>query len=105
VLFLRGIDLDKHFEKVSPIMLMKGCKNEKEISGMKNCHLRDGVAVVEFLSWLEEYLSEGDGHTTLSEYDIDLRLTAERAKDPLFLEPSFATIAGVNENGAIIHYR
>jgi Xaa-Pro aminopeptidase len=105
LLLLRGIDLEKHFEKVSPVTLMKACKNAKEIAGMKNCHLRDGVAVVEFLSWLEEYLSERDGQTTISEYDIDLRLTAERAKDPLFLEPSFATIAGVNENGAIIHYR
>lgn len=81
---------------------MKACKNEVELAGMKACHLRDGAAVVEFISWLEEYLAAGN---TITEYEIDVKLTASRASYDLFLEPSFATIAGVNENGAIIHYR
>jgi Xaa-Pro aminopeptidase len=96
------LNKDNYLEKSSPIVIMKACKNSAEILGMRNSHVRDGAAVVEFLSWLEEYLLQGN---SISEYDIDLRLTAERAKDSKFLEPSFSTIAGVNENGAIIHYR
>lgn len=90
------------YEKPSPIILMKAIKNEIELKGMRACHLRDGAAVIEFLSWLEEHLSSGQ---TITEYEVDLQLTASRAKFDHFLEPSFATIAGVNENGAIIHYR
>lgn len=83
-------------------MLMKSCKNPKELEGMKQSHIRDGVAMVEFLSWLEEYLANGN---VISEYDLDIKLIEFRSKNPMFLEPSFATIAGVNENGAIVHYR
>ena len=43
----------------SPIDLMKGIKNETEIMGMKNCHVRDGAAKTEFLAWLEKRLEEG----------------------------------------------
>jgi Xaa-Pro aminopeptidase len=91
-----------HYEKPSPIILMKACKNPVEIEGMKASHLRDGAAVVEFLSSLEKSLNQGKA---ITEYDIDQQLTATRASFNYFLEPSFATIAGVNENGAVIHYR
>lgn len=42
---------------------------------------------------------------TITEVEIDSRLTACRAQCSSFIEPSFATIAGVNENAAIMHYR
>jgi Xaa-Pro aminopeptidase len=35
---------------------MKACKNDKELQGMKEAHLRDGAAVVEFFYWLEQEL-------------------------------------------------
>ena len=89
-------------ESESPIVLMKACKNPEELAGMRNCHIRDGAAMAEFLAWLEEHLSAGH---SLSEVDIDLKVTESRASFGMFLEPSFATIAGVNGNGAIIHYR
>jgi hypothetical protein len=41
----------------------------------------------------------------LSEVEVDLELTGRRKQQQGFLEPSFATIAGANSNGAIIHYR
>ena len=72
-------------------------------SGMRACHLRDGAAVVEFFAWLEQtVLIEG---RPVSEVDIDLQVTAHRARDPAFMDRSFDTIAGVNGNGAVIHYR
>jgi Xaa-Pro aminopeptidase len=96
------LSADMKIEKRSPIVLMKAIKNEAELNGMRQCHLRDAVAFVEFLSSLHDLLAKGN---VLSEFDIDLQLTNSRAQCPQFLEPSFPTIAGVNENGAIIHYR
>ncbi|MGX2983716.1 aminopeptidase P family protein [Helicobacter sp. 23-1045] len=43
--------------------------------------------------------------TNLTELDIDTQITAFRAKNPLFVGNSFATIAGFNANGALPHYR
>ena len=71
---------------------------------MKNCHYRDGAAVVSFLHWLERRLQE---NVRVSEVEIDSKLTEYRRvfSPEKFVSPSFDTIAGVNENGAIIHYR
>lgn len=96
-------------EQESPIVSLKAQKNQKELKGMRECHIRDGAAVVEFLAWLDHriHVEAKD----ISEYDIDIHLTAKRKQishiqgNDLFLEPSFPTIAGVNENAAIIHYR
>ena len=57
--------------------------------------------MAEFFCWLEEEV-ETRG---VSEVEIDERVCAHRASFDLYLEPSFATIAGVGSNGAIIHYR
>ena len=84
---------------------MKACKNPAELEGMRACHVRDGAAVVEFLCSMEAFFGDGSLGKTISEYDIDLRVTGFRARDPLFVERSFPTIAGANDNGAIMHYR
>ena len=34
--------------------LRKAIKNETELAGMKEAHLRDAVAIVQFLTWLYE---------------------------------------------------
>eukprot|EP01033_Poteriospumella_lacustris_P019269 gene19269-13930_t len=98
------IPTNKRLEKESPIVAMKAVKNHAELAGMRACHLRDGAAFVEFVSWLEEELTVHNNEN-LTEVDLDQHLTASRASYDLFLEPSFPTIAGVNSNGAIIHYR
>jgi Xaa-Pro aminopeptidase len=43
----------------------------------------------------------------ITEVTLDEKVTAFRAQlsPGMFLEPSFPTIAGVNGNGAIVHYR
>lgn len=40
----------------SPINDAKAVKNDVEIKGMKECHIRDGAALIEFFAWLEEEL-------------------------------------------------
>ncbi|MEZ4650264.1 MAG: aminopeptidase P family N-terminal domain-containing protein [Candidatus Eisenbacteria bacterium] len=87
-------------EKISPVVLMKAAKNGVEIEGMRRAHVRDGVAVVRFLRWLEEAAPDG-GLTEISAAD---RLEAFRAEGDLFQGLSFRTISGYKGHGAIIHY-
>eukprot|EP01035_Chromulina_nebulosa_P016804 gene16804-22286_t len=88
-----SIPSSSKYEKESPIVLLKACKNEAELSDEiinKDCNLNF------------------NGDRFISEYDIDIILTNVRKEfspQGVFLEPSFPTIAGVNSNGAIIHYR
>jgi len=82
---------------------MKACKNDAEMEGMRKAHIVDGAAMAHFMAWLEQTIvHEGK---SVSEVDIDLKLTGFRAQQPGFVEVSFPTIAGVGSNGAIIHYR
>lgn len=84
----------------SPVVLWKSMKNSKEIRDTKQAHIRDGVAMVKFLRWLEEI----DDKTILSEVDIANKVDNLRREQEGFIEPSFSTIAGYGKNGAIIHY-
>jgi Xaa-Pro aminopeptidase len=45
-------------EARSPVTLRKAIKNETELDGMREAHLRDAVAIVEFLTWLDETASD-----------------------------------------------
>lgn len=38
---------------VSPIVAAKAIKNGAELEGMRQAHLRDAVAICDFLQWLE----------------------------------------------------
>ena len=84
----------------SPVPAMKACKNRVECDGFRRAMLRDGVAMVRFLMWLEKAVPEG-GQTELSASE---RLRRERAAQPLFRDISFDTIAGYEQHGAIVHY-
>lgn len=84
------------------IVIISFYSNTQELAGMKEAHLRDGVALCKFFCWLEKTIASG---TTITEVEVDDKLTGLRAQQQGFVEPSFATIAGANANGAIIHYR
>jgi Xaa-Pro aminopeptidase len=83
----------------SPVPTMKILKNEAEIQGYRRAMVRDGVAMVRFLMWLEEAI---ESHPT--EMGVDRKLTALRGEQPLFRDLSFDTIAGYEAHGAIVHY-
>ncbi|XP_078181466.1 metallopeptidase M24 family protein [Carex rostrata] len=87
--------------KVSPVALAKAVKNNAEIEGMKNAHLRDAAALAEFWCWLEK---EIENNVTLTEVDVADKLLEFRQKQDFFIETSFDTISGYGANGAIIHY-
>jgi len=83
-----------------PCLLPKACKTEAELDGMRAAHLRDGAAMVEFLSWFDSVALSGQ-----TEIDMVRKLEALRAATGALVDLSFDTIAGTGPNGAIIHYR
>ena len=84
-----------------PVILPKACKNAVEIDGMREAHVRDGVAVVRFLRWLDEEVAAGRLH---SEAELSDRLYEFRAEGEHFQEPSFDTISAAAVNAAMCHY-
>ncbi len=84
----------------SPVPMMKAVKNEREIAGFRSAMLKDGIAMVKFLHWLDEHKNEGK----LTEIGVDTKLTAFRAEQALFRGLSFDTIAAYESHGAIVHY-
>ena len=91
---------ETHVER-SPIQLMKAKKNDVEIQGAINAHIRDGVAIVRFLS----ALSEQGGAAKHDELSATQLLQDIRAEGEKFRGLSFDTISGSGGNGAIVHYR
>ncbi|CAI6011243.1 unnamed protein product [Closterium sp. NIES-65] len=89
--------------RTTPISLAKALKNESEIEGMKNAHIRDAVAMAHFWEWADRAVVE-EGRA-VTEVEVGERLEAFRAQQEGFLDTSFDTIAGPGKNGAIIHYR
>ena len=85
-------------EAESPVKRMKTVKNPTEIAGFKSAMLKDGIAMVKFLHWLDKWK---DG---VSEISVDQKLTSLRAEQPLYRDISFDTIAGYQAHGAIVHY-
>lgn len=91
----------KHEEPAveSPVAAWRCIKNPTEQAGFRRAHELDGVAMVRFLRWLSE-----TDVSTLTEVDIDERLTALRAESPEYVSLSFGTIAAYGPHGAIVHY-
>ena len=92
-------------EEESPVKRMKTVKNEREITGFRSAMLKDGIAMVKFLKWIDEWKensSMAGGQQT--EISISERLEALRAEQPLYKGLSFDTIAGYQAHGAIVHY-
>lgn len=93
---------EKRLEEArSPVTTAKAVKNETELEGMRNCHIRDGVALIEYFAWLEEQLLTG---VELDEVDASDKLEAFRKAKENFVGLSFGTISSTGANAAVIHY-
>jgi len=89
-------------EKPSPITLAKSKKNQSELNGIREAHIRDGAALTAFLNWLTITVKSG---TKLTECDVVDKLEEFRGRMEKHVGPSFSTISGYASNGAIIHYK
>ncbi|XP_056168400.1 aminopeptidase P2-like isoform X4 [Syzygium oleosum] len=88
--------------RASPISLAKAVKNDAELQGMRNSHLRDAAALAHFWVWLEEEINRG---AKLTEVEVADKLLEFRSMQDGFIDTSFDTISGSGANGAIIHYK
>lgn len=91
--------------QTSPITLAKAVKNATELTGYRACHIEDGIALTNFLAWLDgEWRARRDRNLSLTELEAEERLIAFRADRPGFLEPSFRAISATGANAAMCHY-
>ncbi len=110
--FVDNSKLSFHFENVirnaalkiikgeSPATHFKSVKNQTEQKGIRNAHLRDGVALVRWMTWFNREIN-GQNQTEITIAD---KLEAFRSMQDYYQGLSFPTIAGYNEHGAIVHY-
>jgi len=106
----------------SPVALPKAVKNATELDGLRKAHIRDGAAVVQYLSWLDNQMQENYGAsgyfseikgshkkgisaTKLTEVSVSDKLEGFRATKEHFRGLSFPTISSVGPNAAVIHYK
>lgn len=78
--------------------VMKACKNEVEMEGMRKSHVLDGVALVNFFASLDTV------HPHYNEFQLTEMLRSQRLRAKDCLGESFSPIAGFSENGAMCHY-
>ena len=85
-------------EGLSPVPLRKSIKNRVEIEGMREAHLEDGLAMEQFLYWLEGQVGQVD------EWEAACKLQSFRAKIPGYRGDSFETISAYGPGAALPHY-
>jgi Xaa-Pro aminopeptidase len=90
----------KKLNRMSPVFRLKSIKNDTEVAGYRRAMVKDGVALTRFFMWLEANVHNGK----LTEFNIDKKLLEFRSEQENFIGPSFGTIAGYREHGAIVHY-
>ncbi|MCF8474642.1 MAG: aminopeptidase P family protein [Emcibacter sp.] len=88
-------------EKDDPCQLLKACKNDVELNGIRAAHIRDGVAMCKFLFWFSQNVGSGE----LDELSASDKLFEFRKKQEHFKGLSFDTISAAGPNAALVHYR
>ena len=89
-------------EQMAPSTLLKSVKSDADIDHVREAMRQDGAALSQFFATFEQRLATGE---RLSELDVDSMLIETRSRQPHYVSPSFPTIAGFNDNGALPHYR
>lgn len=84
-----------------PVLLPKACKNTVEIQGTRSAHIRDAIAEVKFLTWLDAEVAKGNLY---DEAVLADKLLSFRQLAPEFRDSSFDTISATGANAAMCHY-
>lgn len=85
----------------SPVALAKACKNDTQISGVRNAMARDGVALINAFMEIERRVYAGEPLTELGVVEL---LRHYRSQQPGYFSESFGSIVGYGPHGAIVHY-
>ncbi|XP_078477739.1 xaa-Pro aminopeptidase 2 [Lampetra planeri] len=84
----------------SPVLMTKAVKDETEQRVLREAHVRDAVAVIQLLMWLENSVPEGkETELTAAAYVNKCRSKQVDSKGP-----SFETISASGPNAAVVHY-
>ncbi|XP_067455777.1 xaa-Pro aminopeptidase 2 [Thunnus thynnus] len=84
----------------SPVLTAKAVKDETEQQILRDAHIRDAVAVVQLLMWLEKAVPEGkETELTAAAYVDKCRSKQKDSRGP-----SFETISASGPNAALAHY-
>ncbi|MBU97771.1 MAG: X-Pro aminopeptidase [Acidimicrobiaceae bacterium] len=84
-----------------PVLIPKAQKNETELNGMRNCHIRDGSAVTRYLAWIDREVASGNLY---NEGELSDKLELFRRELDEIHDLSFDTISAAGKNGALCHY-
>ncbi|XP_072127379.1 xaa-Pro aminopeptidase 2 isoform X1 [Mobula birostris] len=87
-------------DRYSPVQITKAVKDETEQKGMKAAHVRDAVAVICYMLWLEKNVPKGTETELSGAHYIDKL----RSKQNYSKGPSFETISASGLNAALAHY-
>lgn len=80
---------------------LKAIKNEGELANLRNCHIKDSAAMINFIHWVDTTV----GKEEITEMSADEKLLEFRKEQDLFIGRSFDTIAGYKEHAAMMHYK
>ncbi len=92
-------------EGKDPARIPRAIKNKAELDGSRAAHERDGVAMVNFLSWIDAQKPGTVDEISAARKLEESRADAGRDFQMPLEDISFDTISGAGPNGAIIHYR
>jgi len=82
------------------LLLLKACKNSREIEGALSAGRKDGAAIVSYLAWLEQQLRQG---AEVDEWGSSVEMSRRRMLCAGAIGDSFPTISSAGANAAVIH--
>lgn len=85
----------------SPVILEKAVKTPSEIGHLRQTYIEDGLAVEQFLYWLEQEVASG---REVDEWEASEKLTSFRAAIPGYRGNSFENISAYGPAAALPHY-
>lgn len=99
-LMIDSLDKSNHLlEAIDLTYMEKACFTDYELKNMRNAHIKDGVAMIRFLHWLDTNIDKG-----ITEHDAKDQVAFFRSQQEGFIEPSFETIPAYAGNAAMMHY-
>ncbi|CAD7091432.1 unnamed protein product [Hermetia illucens] len=96
----KSIPDEKRIQVASIVAKMKAVKNSVEAQGIRNAHIRDGLALVRYLHWLDLSIDTNN----ITEISGAAKLATFRSEEKYFKGLSFETASAVGANAALAHY-
>ena len=88
-------------EGMNPTTFLKAIRNETEIEALKAVMIKDGIAWVNTLCWIDQCIRTGEPLTELS---VARQIAANRARQNGYRGESFHPISSYHHHGAVVHY-